>query len=59
MIVQVYKNKESGQILLHSKTRKFDKENNAGYEFVEEFEGETWQECQKKINEKYFPTKKR
>lgn len=53
MIVQVYKNKEKNSILFQSKSHLLDKSIQEGYELIEEFEGETWDDCIKKINLKY------
>lgn len=45
-------------ILLYNKSHPFNKERYEGYEFVEEFEGETWEECNEKMNEKYLNPQK-
>ena len=55
MIVQVYRNAKTKKILLQNKSYPLDKE---GYEFIEEFEGDSWQDCNKKITQKYFNLKK-
>jgi hypothetical protein len=54
MIVQVYRNIEEKRILLFYKSHSFDKDSHPGYEFVEKFESMSLEECNRKINEKYF-----
>ena len=51
MIVQVYRNINNYRILLCDRSYLSSKE---GYEFLEEFEGEDWIDCNKKISKKYF-----
>lgn len=57
MIVQVYRNSENNTILLLNKSFSFDKEKYEKYEFLEEFEGEDWADCNKQITKKYFVLK--
>jgi hypothetical protein len=57
MIVQMYRNAKTNMILLYSKSYLFDKEKYEGYEFIEEFDGDYWQDCNKKITQKYFSLK--
>ena len=54
MIYQVYKNKEEDKIIVHKKSYTFDEEKYTGFELIDEIEGENWNDCNKKITEKYF-----
>lgn len=54
MTYQVYINKETDKIIVHKKSYSFDVNKNIGFELIEEIDGESWEECNKKITEKYF-----
>lgn len=54
MIVQVYKDKKRNGIVVINKSHLSEREILEEYEFVEEVEGKDWDECNKKINSKYF-----
>lgn len=48
MIVQIYKNKEEGRIILLNKSYQYKIKLCDGYEFEEEIEAEDWARCIKK-----------
>lgn len=59
MIVQIYRNIEDESIVMHNKDHVVDKEKfSDSYEFIEEFEGKDWEECNRQIADKYFNLKK-
>jgi len=55
MIVQLYKNEENGKIIFLNKDFPFDPDGrHKGFILIEEFEGNSWNECSDKIHKKYF-----
>ena len=57
MIVQVYKNDEKNDFVIINKSHLKDKKLLIGYNLIDEIEGVDWDDCGKRISEKYFNLK--